>query len=138
MADLGSTENHRKRIFRDMAMQLVDPSQSDLWTDGAISKSDIEKIIDAIKYEIPIENIAVHFHDTYGNAINNIKIAINKGITTIDSSVGGLGGCPYAKGAPGNVATEKVVDLLNELNINTGIDMNRLIEARDYILSHIN
>ena len=86
-------------------------------TIGIGTPDNIKKIINAVKYEIPVEKIAVHFHDTYGNAIDNIKIAINNGITIIDSSVGGLGGCPYAKGAPGNVATEKVVNLLNDLNI---------------------
>lgn len=106
-------------------------------TIGIGTPTTIGKLLDEIKQEIPIENIAVHFHDTNGNAIDNIRIAINKGITVIDSSIGGLGGCPYAKGAPGNVATEKVVKLLNELNIYSNINMDKLFIAKNFILSNI-
>ena len=106
-------------------------------TIGIGTPTTIGKLLDEIKQEIPIENIAVHFHDTYGNAIDNIRIAIKKGITVIDSSIGGLGGCPYAKGAPGNVDTEKVVKLLNELNIYSNINIDKLFIAKNFILSNI-
>lgn len=79
--------------------------------------------------KIPAEKIAVHFHDTYGQALANIYVALELGISVIDSSVSGLGGCPYAKGATGNVASEDVLYLLNGLNIQTNVDLNKLINA---------
>lgn len=81
--------------------------------------------------------LAVHFHDTYGQALANILIALDHGIATIDSSVGGLGGCPYAPGASGNVATEDVLYLLNGLDIETGVDMQSLIKAAWEISDHL-
>lgn len=82
---------------------------------------------------VPLEKIAVHFHNTYGQAIANIYEALCWGIDVVDSSAAGLGGCPYAKGASGNVATEDVVYLLNDLGIETGIDLNKLINAGNAI-----
>ena len=73
--------------------------------------------------------LAVHFHDTYGQALTNIYAALSLGISTVDAAVAGLGGCPYAKGASGNVATEDVVYLLDGLGINHGIDLQRLVDA---------
>jgi hydroxymethylglutaryl-CoA lyase len=90
-------------------------------------------VIEAVAKHIAIDRLAVHVHDTYGQAIANIYAALECGISTFDSSVAGLGGCPYAKGATGNVATEDVLYLLNGLNIETGVDMNKLIAAGDYI-----
>jgi len=81
--------------------------------------------------------LAVHFHDTYGQALANIYAALELGIQVIDSSVSGLGGCPYAKGASGNVATEDVVYMLNGLGIQTGIDLNKLISAGRFIMQHL-
>ena len=80
-----------------------------------------------------IERLAIHVHDTYGQAIANIYAALECGITIFDSSVAGLGGCPYAKGATGNVATEDVLYLLDGLGIETGVDMKKLIAAGDFI-----
>ncbi|PAU89360.1 hydroxymethylglutaryl-CoA lyase [Pseudomonas sp. WN033] len=79
--------------------------------------------------DIPREQLAGHFHDTYGQALANIYASLLEGISVFDSSVAGLGGCPYAKGATGNVATEDVLYLLNGLGIDTGIDLERLIAA---------
>ncbi len=90
-------------------------------------------VIEAVAKHIAIERLAVHVHDTYGQAIANIYAALECGISTFDSSVAGLGGCPYAKGATGNVATEDVLYLLDGLNIETGVDMTKLIAAGDYI-----
>jgi len=90
-------------------------------------------LIERMSQEIPLEKLAVHFHDTYGQALANIFAALQCGIATIDSSVAGLGGCPYASGASGNVATEDVVYLLNGLGIETNINLNKLVEAGDYI-----
>ncbi|MFQ3206306.1 MAG: hydroxymethylglutaryl-CoA lyase [Glaciecola sp.] len=86
-------------------------------------------LIEACLLVIPSSQLAVHFHDTYGQALANILTAIQLGIRVIDSSVAGLGGCPYAKGASGNVASEDVVYMLHNMGINTGIDLNKLIEV---------
>lgn len=90
-------------------------------------------LIENVMSEIPVENLAVHFHDTYGQALANIYAALELGVATIDSSVAGLGGCPYAKGASGNVATEDVVYMLNGMNIKTGVDLAKLITAGEFI-----
>nr|WP_297349345.1 hydroxymethylglutaryl-CoA lyase [uncultured Glaciecola sp.] len=86
-------------------------------------------LIEACLLVIPSSQLAVHFHDTYGQALANILTAIQLGIRVIDSSVAGLGGCPYAKGASGNVASEDVVYMLHNMGINTGIDLNKLIQV---------
>jgi hydroxymethylglutaryl-CoA lyase len=90
-------------------------------------------LVRTISSSIPVAKLAVHFHDTYGQALANIYAALLEGVTVIDSAAGGLGGCPYAKGASGNVATENVVYLLEGLGIDTGIDMTRLLEAVSFI-----
>ncbi|MGA0023232.1 MAG: hydroxymethylglutaryl-CoA lyase [Burkholderiales bacterium] len=90
-------------------------------------------VIEAVARHIPIERMAGHFHDTYGQAVTNVYAALECGIATFDSSVSGLGGCPYAKGATGNVATEDVLYLLDGLGIETGIDMKKLIDAGEFI-----
>lgn len=82
---------------------------------------------------IPVEKIAVHFHDTYGLALTNVYVALQHGVTIVDASVAGLGGCPYAKGASGNVATEDVVYFLQSLGISTGIDLKKLINTGRFI-----
>jgi hydroxymethylglutaryl-CoA lyase len=82
---------------------------------------------------VPIAELSGHFHDTYGQALTNIHACLLMGIHTFDTSVAGLGGCPYAKGATGNVATEDVVYLLHGLGIHTGIDLDRLVDAGNVI-----
>jgi hydroxymethylglutaryl-CoA lyase len=86
----------------------------------------------ALKH-FPIEEVSGHFHDTYGQALANIYACLEMGIHTFDASVAGLGGCPYAKGATGNVASEDVVFMLDGLGIETGIDLDRLVDAGAYI-----
>jgi len=86
-----------------------------------------------IENKIPVEKLAIHCHDTYGQAISNIYQSLEMGIRTIDSSVAGLGGCPYAKGATGNVSSEDVVYLLHELGYETGVDLKKLIETGEFI-----
>ncbi len=78
---------------------------------------------------MPIRGLAVHFHDTWGQALANILASLQTGICAIDSSVAGLGGCPYAAGATGNVATEDVVYMLNGMGIETGVDLEKLVAA---------
>lgn len=91
-----------------------------------------------IKESIPLEKIAVHFHDTYGQALANILTALQLGVTVVDSSIAGLGGCPYAKGATGNVATEDVVYMLNGLGIDSGIDLDELVEVTRFVETKLN
>jgi len=91
------------------------------------------RLIATVAEVIPVDALAGHFHDTYGQAIANVYAAMEAGVATFDSSVAGLGGCPYAKGATGNVATEDLLYLLEGLDIETGIDMTRLRLAGRYI-----
>ncbi len=91
------------------------------------------RLIAAVADAVPVDALAGHFHDTYGQAIANVYAAMEAGVATFDSSVSGLGGCPYAKGATGNVATEDLLYLLEGLHIETGVDMTRLRIAGRYI-----
>ncbi len=90
-------------------------------------------MVEAVAAHVPPGRLALHFHDTYGQALANIHACLDLGIAAIDASVAGLGGCPYAKGASGNVATEDVVYMLEGLGIATGVDLGKLIEAGTYI-----
>ncbi|MGA9703690.1 hydroxymethylglutaryl-CoA lyase [Pseudomonas sp.] len=91
------------------------------------------RLFEVVGAQVPRDKLAGHFHDTYGQAIANIYASLVEGITVFDSSIAGLGGCPYAKGASGNVATEDVLYLLNGLGIETGIDLEALIRAGQHI-----
>ena len=91
------------------------------------------EMIRAVASEIPVNALAGHFHDTYGQALANIWVAMDEGVTTFDASVSGLGGCPYAKGASGNVATEDVVYSLHDSGYKTGADLDALIETSIWI-----
>lgn len=88
-----------------------------------------QQMLDTVLSVIPVNKLAVHFHDTYGQALANILIALQQGISVVDSAVSGLGGCPYAKGASGNVATEDLVYMLDGMNIQTGINIKQLTQA---------
>src|SRR5262247_4846894 len=90
-------------------------------------------VFEAVAKHIPVKRLAGHFHDTYGQALANLYAALECGIATFDSSVAGLGGCPYAKGATGNVATEDVIYMLDGLGIDTGIDLEKLFRAGEFI-----
>ena len=90
-------------------------------------------VFEDVARHVPMERLAGHFHDTYGQALANTYAALECGVAVFDSSVAGLGGCPYAKGATGNVATEDVLYMLQGLGIETGVDMTKLIEAGRYI-----
>ncbi len=89
----------------------------------------VQKALDAALRYIDIDNISGHFHDTYGQALSNTLAALQLGVWQFDTSVAGLGGCPYAKGATGNVATEDVVYLLHGMGIDTGIDLDKLVDV---------
>lgn len=92
-----------------------------------------KKMLEAVTREIPVDKLAAHFHDTYGQALANLYAVVEEGIAVIDTSVAGLGGCPYAKGASGNVATEDVLYMLNGLGIHTGIDLDKLVATSHWI-----
>ncbi|MBI4237100.1 MAG: hydroxymethylglutaryl-CoA lyase [Deltaproteobacteria bacterium] len=91
-------------------------------TIGAAAPAEVEALLKRLLREIPARRLAVHFHDTHGTALANIVTALQLGITAVDASVGGLGGCPFAPGAAGNVATERVLYMLHRMGIETGID----------------
>jgi hydroxymethylglutaryl-CoA lyase len=90
-------------------------------------------MIEACAARVPIGRLAGHYHDTYGQALANIYASLELGVATFDASVAGLGGCPYAAGASGNVATEDVVYLLDGLGIESGIDFDRLVATGEWI-----
>ncbi|MFA3790514.1 hydroxymethylglutaryl-CoA lyase [Aliiglaciecola sp. SL4] len=115
-----------------LAMGCYEVSLGD--TIGVGTPIKTQNMLDVVQQVIPNNKIAVHFHDTYGQALANILIALQLGISTIDSAVAGLGGCPYAKGASGNVATEDVVFMLNGMGINTGINIDKLVQAGNKIM----
>ncbi len=97
----------------------------------------VQNMIDAVSAGIPRDKLAVHFHDTYGQALANVLAALEKGIAVIDSSVAGLGGCPYAPGASGNLATEDLVYMLDGMHIQTGVDLEKLVAAGQFISTTI-
>ncbi|MBB1433090.1 MULTISPECIES: hydroxymethylglutaryl-CoA lyase [Pseudoalteromonas] len=107
-------------------------------TIGVGTAKKVDELLDVLLAEIDKSLLAVHFHDTYGQALTNIYTALKRGIATVDSAVAGLGGCPYAKGASGNVATEDVVYLLQGLGIEHGIDLERLAKAGWAICTALN
>ncbi|MBT3411481.1 MAG: hydroxymethylglutaryl-CoA lyase, partial [Halieaceae bacterium] len=92
-----------------------------------------EAMLSTVLQAVPADKLAVHLHDTYGQALANIYAALQMGVAVVDSSVAGLGGCPYAKGASGNVATEDVVYLLNGLGIAHGVELGKLVQAGQFI-----
>jgi hydroxymethylglutaryl-CoA lyase len=102
-------------------------------TIGVGTAGQIKNLIETVAKQIPREKIAVHMHDTYGQALTNIYAALEMGVNVVDSSIAGLGGCPYAVGASGNVATEDLVYLLNGLSIQHGAKLNKLIQAGNFI-----
>jgi isopropylmalate/homocitrate/citramalate synthase len=102
-------------------------------TIGVGTPKKIRAVIEAVGRKVPMAKIGGHFHDTYGQALANIYASLELGVKTFDSSVAGLGGCPYAKGATGNVASEDVVYMLDGLGIDTGIDLHKLFRAGQFI-----
>jgi hydroxymethylglutaryl-CoA lyase len=102
-------------------------------TIGVGTAGQARELIDVLAKHVPVQQLAAHFHDTYGQALANIHAVMQCGIAVVDSSVAGLGGCPYAKGATGNVATEDVVYMLDGMGIETGVDMDKLLEAGRFI-----
>ncbi|MFB5165552.1 hydroxymethylglutaryl-CoA lyase [Parageobacillus toebii] len=106
-------------------------------TIGVATPKQVQELLEIVLKRFPKEKLAMHFHDTRGTALANILISLEMGITTFDSSLGGLGGCPYAPGASGNVATDDLVYMLHGMDIATGIDVGRLTEAALFIQEKI-
>ena len=97
----------------------------------------VQTLVKKVAEVVPLHQLAVHFHDTYGQALANILASLEVGITVVDSSVAGLGGCPYAKGAAGNVASEDLLYMLNGMGIETGVDLSKLVDAGLYISKYL-
>ena len=102
-------------------------------TIGAGTPVQAKRMVQKVSERVPVSKLALHFHDTRGQALANIYACLELGVSIIDASIAGLGGCPYAKGATGNVATEDVVFMLHGMDIETGIDLNKLIETGRFI-----
>ena len=117
------------RLMKDIGVQRVDVAD----TIGVGTPLKVQRAIEATLQHFALDDISGHFHDTYGQALTNTLAALSMGVWNFQTSVAGLGGCPYAKGATGNVATEDVVYLLQGLGIETGIDLDRLVDAGVYI-----
>ena len=121
----------------DVALRLMDLGCDQLSlgdTIGVATTGQVHRLLAALGDRgIGPDRIGVHFHDTYGQALANIYASLELGIHTFDASVAGLGGCPYAKGATGNVGTEDVLFMLNGLGIETGVDLDKLVDAAAFI-----
>jgi hydroxymethylglutaryl-CoA lyase len=102
-------------------------------TIGIAHPGQVPEVVGAVTERVPLAKVALHFHDTRGTALANVLAALDLGVTTFDASAGGLGGCPYAPGATGNLATEDLIYMLDGLGIRTGIDLEELLEASAYI-----
>jgi isopropylmalate/homocitrate/citramalate synthase len=129
----GAVPPHR---VRDIATQLLDLGVQELAlgdTIGVATPDQVPDVVGPVAERAGIERVALHFHDTRGTALANVLAALQLGVCTFDSSAGGLGGCPYAPGAPGNLATEDLVSMLDGLGIRTGIDLARVAEATRFM-----
>ncbi len=126
----------------DVAQDLLAMGISELSLGDTIGVATPNQVIDVIglfteEGNIPVEQIAVHFHDTRGTALANVLAALQSGISIVDSSAGGLGGCPYAPGAAGNLATEDLLYMLRGMGIETGVDLEKVLEATSFIAPYL-
>lgn len=121
------------RRLRDLGCDEIDIAD----TIGVATPNNIHAMMPKLAQEFPIERLSGHFHDTYGQALANIYASLEVGISIFHSSIAGLGGCPYAKGATGNVASEDVLYLMQGLGIETGIDLNAVVDAGQFISHHL-
>jgi isopropylmalate/homocitrate/citramalate synthase len=120
----------------DVSLKLIDMGCDELSigdTIGVGVPSQVDALVPLLAQRIPLEAIAMHFHDTRGTALANVYAALQHGIAKFDASSGGLGGCPYAPGATGNVGTEDVLYLLHQMGIETGVDLERVRAASRFI-----
>jgi len=119
--------------MRDLGCDEIDIAD----TIGVGTAAKVQRVFEQVAKEYPLTQLAGHFHDTYGQALTNIYAALTMGVRIFHASVAGLGGCPYAKGATGNVATEDVLYLLDGLGISTGVDINAVVDAGQFISQHL-
>lgn len=130
-----NAESHFAKV-KQVSQQLLDMGCYEVSlgdTIGTGTPEFTEQLLKILLQDIPSHQLAAHFHDTYGQALANILVALQQGVATIDTSVSGLGGCPYAKGASGNVATEDVLYMLKGMSIETGIDLSSLVKTGNWI-----
>jgi hydroxymethylglutaryl-CoA lyase len=106
-------------------------------TIGIAHPGQVPHVVGAVAERVPLDRIALHFHDTRGTALGNVMAALDLGVTTYDASAGGLGGCPYAPGATGNLATEDLIYMLHGLGVDTGVELPALLEASRFIESRV-
>ena len=118
-----------------IAMGAFEVAVSD--TIGVAHPGQVVEVVGALALRVPLDRIALHFHDTRGTALANVLAALDLGVATFDASAGGLGGCPYAPGAAGNLATEDLIFMLDGLGIETGVDLARVVDASRFIESRI-
>lgn len=124
------------RVVRELlALGCYEVSIGD--TIGVGTPVKVQQVLQACLQEARLDKLAMHFHDTYGQALANLLAGLELGVRTIDASVAGLGGCPYASGASGNVATDDVVYMLHGMGLHTGIDLDRLIDTSHWICSQL-
>ncbi|WP_100639895.1 hydroxymethylglutaryl-CoA lyase [Marinobacter salexigens] len=124
------------RVAKDLAdMGCYEISLGD--TIGVGTPLKAKRMLEAVAKNVPIKHLAAHFHDTYGQALANLYAVLEEGVAVLDASVAGLGGCPYANGASGNVATEDVLYMLNGLGISTGVDLNKLVATGEWISNQL-
>ena len=131
----------RAQAVADVAKRLFDLGCYEISlgdTVGAGTPGKTRRLIDAVAQHIPVEKLGGHFHDTFGQALANILAALEMGVATFDSSIAGLGGCPYSPGATGNVATEDVLYMLDGMGIQTGVEMAKLLDAAEFISAFLN
>jgi hydroxymethylglutaryl-CoA lyase len=122
-----------KLAVRLLAMGCNEISLGD--TIGIGTPNRAEALVDAVLAVVPRERVAVHFHDTYGQGLVNTLAALQRGIAIVDTSVGGLGGCPFAEGATGNIATEDVLFMLNGLGVSTGVNLEKVVDTAHVIFA---
>jgi hydroxymethylglutaryl-CoA lyase len=137
----------KKEPVRELSTRLLDIGVDEVAisdTIGAAAPTDVRKTVGFVLENIPAEKIALHFHDTYGTALANVVAGLELGVATFDASAGGLGGCPFAPGAAGNLATEDLVYLLDRMNIRTGlagqsdVDLAKVVDAASIIANALN
>lgn len=121
------------RGLRDLGCDEIDIAD----TIGVGTARQVQHVMQSVAQEFPLAGLSGHFHDTYGQALANIYASLEVGVSIFHSSVAGLGGCPYAKGATGNVATEDVLFMLQGLGIHTGIDLDAVVDAGQFISAHL-
>ncbi|UCZ54283.1 hydroxymethylglutaryl-CoA lyase [Bacillus shivajii] len=126
----------KKVVYKLMEMGVYEVSLGD--TIGVANPKQVNDVLDELLREFPVDKLALHLHDTRGMALANTLVGVEKGIKTFDSALGGLGGCPYAKGATGNVASEDLIHMLGEMGIDTNVQFERFMEAAKYIENALN